>query len=181
MQRRELIKQMAAALTVLSTSTAFADAVTNYSDGGSSSTLDEDQLALLAQLVDVIIPVTDTPGASAAGVHKFIAYMLEHYYDQDQNHAFQSGLLALEQSAQGHFNTSLSAADPDQKLTLFNALERQRKISAERDFVVWLKELTVMGYYTSEIGATEELRFLAIPGTYSACIDFSEVGRTWAT
>jgi hypothetical protein len=180
MQRRELIKQMAAALTALSTSTAFADAVVNFSGEDLGSSLDKNQLILIPQLADVIIPATDTPGASDAGVHQFIAYMLEHYYDQDKNRAFQSGLLALERASQQHFNASLSATDQEQKLRLFSALERQRKISAERDFLVWLKQLTVMGYYTSEIGATQELRYLATPGTYSACIDFSEVDRTWA-
>jgi hypothetical protein len=181
MNRRQLIKQMAAALTALSTSTAFADAVANFDSEHQTVNLQASQLALLARMVDVIIPATDTPGASTAGVHTFIAYMLQNYYDQEANQLFRQGLRALDESSQQHFKASLRSIDGGQMLQLFTVLERQRKISAERDFVVWLKELTVMGYYTSEIGATEELRFLAIPGSYSACIDFAEVGRTWAT
>lgn len=181
MNRRQLIQQMAAALATLSTSTAFAEAVASFESGQQPVKLPATQLTLLARLVDVIIPATDTPGASAAGVHTFIAYMLQNYYDAEANQVFRLGLRALEASSQQHFNASLANIDEGQMLQLFTVLERQRKISAERDFVVWLKELTVMGYYTSEIGATEELRFLAIPGSYSACVDFSTVGRTWAT
>jgi hypothetical protein len=181
MKRRQLVKQIAAALTALSTSTAFAEAVIDFDSSKEAANFDAAQLTLLGRMVDVIIPATDTPGASVARVHEFIAYMLSHYYDEAANQRFFAGLRALDQSSQQHFNAGLTSINGEQMLQLFTVLERQRKISAERDFVVWLKELTVMGYYTSEIGATEELRFLAIPGSYSACIDFAEVGRTWAT
>lgn len=43
-----------------------------------------------------------------------------------------------------------------------------------------MKELTVVGYYTSEVGATVELRHEAVPGRYQGCVPFTEVGRTWA-
>lgn len=47
-------------------------------------------------------------------------------------------------------------------------------------FFATMKELTVVGYYTSEIGATQELRYLAVPGPYRGCIPFTEARRTWA-
>ena len=51
---------------------------------------------------------------------------------------------------------------------------------AERPFWRTLKELTLVGYYTSEPGATQELRYEAVPGRYEGCIPFSQIGRTWA-
>lgn len=51
---------------------------------------------------------------------------------------------------------------------------------AELPFFRTMKELTLAGYYTSEIGATQELRHAPVPGRYDGCLPFAEVGRTWA-
>jgi hypothetical protein len=55
--------------------------------------------------------------------------------------------------------------------------------AAGRTEVPWfrtLKELTVLGYYTSETGATQELRYVAVPGRFEGCVPFTQVGRAWA-
>lgn len=44
-----------------------------------------------------------------------------------------------------------------------------------------LKELTILGYYTSQPGATKELRYLQVPGRYDSCVPFAKIGRAWAT
>ncbi len=51
---------------------------------------------------------------------------------------------------------------------------------AELPFFRTMKELTLVGYYTSEPGATRELRHAPVPGRYEGCIPFAQVGRTWA-
>ena len=43
-----------------------------------------------------------------------------------------------------------------------------------------MKELTLLGYYTSEVGATQELQWIAAPGHFQGCAPIEEVGRTWA-
>ena len=43
-----------------------------------------------------------------------------------------------------------------------------------------LKELTLAGYYTSEVGATQELQWIAAPGRYDPDVPLSDVGRAWA-
>lgn len=57
--------------------------------------------------------------------------------------------------------------------------------TAQRDdapaFFRTMKELTVLGYYTSQPGATKELRYLQVPGRYDGCVPFAKVGRAWAT
>ena len=49
-----------------------------------------------------------------------------------------------------------------------------------RPFFAHVKELTMVGYYTSEIGASQELQYLHTPGRYEGCLPLEEVGRTWA-
>ena len=43
-----------------------------------------------------------------------------------------------------------------------------------------MKELTLLGYYTSEIGATKELHYLPVPGRFEGCVPIARVGRAWA-
>lgn len=57
---------------------------------------------------------------------------------------------------------------------------RSRERDAGAPFFRTMKELTVVGYYTSEVGATVELRHEAVPGRYEGCVPFSQIGRTWA-
>lgn len=58
--------------------------------------------------------------------------------------------------------------------------EKRARGQEERPFFRTMKELTLIGYYTSEVGATKELRHEPVPGRYEACIPFAQVGRTWA-
>jgi gluconate 2-dehydrogenase gamma chain len=55
-----------------------------------------------------------------------------------------------------------------------------REERTEVPFFRTMKELTLVGYYTSEPGATKELRHEPVPGRFQGCIPFSQVGRTWA-
>jgi hypothetical protein len=50
-----------------------------------------------------------------------------------------------------------------------------------RAFILTMKELTVVGFFTSEPGATQVLQYVAVPGAYKGCLPLSEVGKTWAT
>jgi hypothetical protein len=44
-----------------------------------------------------------------------------------------------------------------------------------------MKELTLLGYYTSQIGATQELKYAPVPGRFDGCVPFATVGRAWST
>jgi gluconate 2-dehydrogenase subunit 3-like protein len=50
-----------------------------------------------------------------------------------------------------------------------------------RVFFRAMKELTILGYYTSQPGATKELRYVQVPGRYDGCVPFAKIGREWAT
>jgi gluconate 2-dehydrogenase gamma chain len=53
----------------------------------------------------------------------------------------------------------------------------------KRPFILMAKELTMLGFFTSEPGATQVLQYIAVPGSYKGCIPLSEAGngKTWAT
>jgi hypothetical protein len=129
------------------------------------------QLKLVGQLADMIIPDTDTPGAIGAKVHHYIhAIVGDWYYDKERDN-FMKGLNAVDS---GFINGSV--AERTAIMTKMDNEEIDRKTFFEE-----FKELTLVGYFTSQIGAEEELRYEQYPGPYQGCVPFEQVGKTWAT
>lgn len=147
--------------------------------------LTTDQVDLLGTLVDLIIPPTDTPGAKDAGVPVFIDKLLRDWVESEDRVRFQTGLAAVDEEMQETHGVAFREATPEQQNAFLTRLD-QEAIQAREDgadplpFFATLKEWTLVGYYTSEIGATQELRWLAAPGRYDADLPLNEVGPTWA-
>lgn len=147
-------------------------------------TLTSDQDALVDTLAELIIPETDTPGAHAAGVNVFVDRMLTHGLTDLERDHFMAGLDDVDARAQAAHGAPFVQITSEQQITLLSELEQEaRESTATRDappFFHQLKELTLVGYYTSEIGATQELTYVVIPGRYDGDIPFAEVGRAYA-
>ena len=148
----------------------------------------------MEDICERIIPTTDTPGAKAVGVPQFIEEMVKIVYKEDARNRFMAGLNDLEQSSQEKFQKPFTKLNEEQQYELLNPLNEEAANEATRysrrsgteendpSFFRMAKELTVTGYYTSEIGATQELQFLDIPGNYDGCVPLEDLGgKTWAT
>ena len=133
------------------------------------------QADLLGTLVDLIIPPTDTPGAKDAGVPVFIDKLLSDWVESEDRVRFQAGLAVVDEEMQETHGVAFREATPEQQNALLTRLDREAI-----PFFAKLKEWTLVGYYTSEIGATQELQWLANPGRYDADLPLEEVGPTWA-
>lgn len=144
------------------------------------------QAQLVTSLADVILPEDDTPSASQAGVPAFIESMVKDVYNEEQRQAFLDGLDNFGEESSIELEADFFDSSDDLKyeyaygLNRF-ALEEGRGDDGGTPFILMFKELTMLGYFTSEPGATQVLRYLAVPGKYEGCIPFEEVGRTWAT
>ena len=147
--------------------------------------LTTEQAELLGTLVDLIIPATDTPAAKDAGVPVFIDTLLHDWVESEDRARFLIGLAAIDQDTQETHGVAFRDATPEQQNALLTRLD-QEAIQAREEgadplpFFATLKEWTLVGYYTSEIGATQELQWLAAPGRYDGDLPLEEVGRTWA-
>lgn len=143
--------------------------------------------ALIAEIADTFIPDSkDVPGAKAAGLGPFIVMMMQDCYTADIQSHFQEGLAKVEEVSQSRFNrsfTSLTLQEREEIFGIFKAeAESQRKTKiAPSHFFQIMAELTYLGYYTSEIGATKALRYVHIPGKYVACMPLEPGQKAWAT
>lgn len=184
--RRTAIKQLALAcglaLSAQSLSLMAAGfAIPTDQNRRQNKALDPQQLALVRELGEIIIPTTDTPGAIAAEVHHFIDHQLAYCFSaQEQNEIF-AGLKKIEEQAQARHQADFIAIDKTRQIALLTDMEAAREgfTEADRKSFKQIKALVVFGYYTSETGATQELAYAAVPGGYKA-IKFAEVGKAWA-
>lgn len=143
-----------------------------------------DQARFVSSLADTIIPADEYPSASEAGVPAFIESMINEVYTEEQRNKFLEDLDAFTEKTRIELKVDYSEATVEQRFEIaYN--ENQDALEIDRDgdipFFLRFKELTILGYFTSEVGATEVLRFEKIPGIYDGCIPFEEVGKTWAT
>lgn len=136
-------------------------------------------------LADVLIPETDTPGARQVGVPEWMERMVFNVYNQENRGRFLEGLDDLILWVEEEFGSplhELARETAHEAVQLLNDGMVQRTLDrpATGSYRI-VKELTLLGYYSSEPGATEELRYEAVPGRYEGCIPYEEVGATWAT
>lgn len=169
------------------------------SDASTSGfTFSTDQKSLVAEIAEVIIPKTDTPGAKDVNVQDVIEILLKDCYPEAQQKSFAKGLETLEAEAKklGDSFVKLNDADKMKVLETMRELAKAEKEEAEQKakqvdsetgqekqdhkkevptipFFTIVRDLTIFGYYTSEHGITKEYQYLPIPGEYKACITVS--------
>lgn len=144
-------------------------------------------IELLDEVADTILPETDTPGAKAAGVGPFIALMVTDCYSPDEQAVFIGGLETIDARSFDQFGRAFADAAPHQRLALVETLDREQYDhmqtlapgQAAHPFRM-LKELTLLGYFTSEIGCTQAQRYIETPGRYDPCVPMEPGERTWA-
>jgi hypothetical protein len=137
------------------------------------------QAATLDRATELILPATDTPGAHAAGVTGFIAVIVGEWDTPEDRDHFMSGLTSLDAKSRERFGKDFVDGTETDQVALLTALDsevqamRGRHENVNANFYHRLKGLTLYGYYTSEVGATQELHNQVIPGRYDGCAPFT--------
>jgi hypothetical protein len=193
MQRREALKTLLGG-GVLAAMPAdlfgfFRDA--HPASGYTLRTLNASQNELVVAMIDQIIPATDTPGAKGARVNEFIDVILTEWANDEERGNFLNGLTDVDKRSSALFSKDFVAASPEQQLTLLRSLDETAAVARARsepkkrppfwkpegrdtqmqdDFFAVFKKMTVHGYYTSEIGFTQELKLQIIPGAQHGCV-----------
>ena len=152
--------------------------------------LSEDQGILVSQVAEIIIPKTDTPGAKDTGVPAFIDLMLKDVYSKEDQDRYLAGIKEFDDAAIKEHGDPFVELDGEKQAAFVKKLhdaaveaEKATKPAPQRPFVLMTKELTMLGFFTSEAGATQVLQYVAVPGSYKGCVPLAEAGngKTWAT
>jgi hypothetical protein len=147
---------------------------------------------LLAQLVEIIIPETDTPGAKSARVHDYIIKVMINCNLPKQQRRFLTGLEDLEEYSVSKYDkdflkcNSLEKHDIVEYFSLHSGYSYRilNKIDSKLlgvPFFTKLRQLTVEGFCQSQLGATKALAYDYIPQSFQACIPIQSTQKSWAT
>lgn len=154
--------------------------------------LTEEQGELVAEVAEIMIPRTDTPGAKDVGISAFIDIMLRDAYPKEDQERFIASLKEFEAKSRADHERSFLKLEPAQRAALVQsvhdvAITAERQLSLppaqlRRPFILMTKELTLLGFFTSQAGATQVLQYEAVPGAFHGCIPVSKAGngKTWA-
>lgn len=160
---------------------------------GSAATKDQpllnaSQVSLLDEVGETILPATKTPGAKAAQVGSFMAVMVRDCYEPADQKIFLDGLTKLDEDCKKQQGKAFLACDATQRTAFLTALDQEQKAFTTHQrkddpahYFRMMKELTLLGYFTSEVGATKALRYVAVPGRYDGNVPYKKGDKAWAT
>lgn len=187
MQRRDVLKGLSVLLgTGLSGACQRALEVPAAERVVQAAVYDQQQQQIAHLIADLIIPETDTPGALAAGVGEFIDYVVSTWFQAEEQARFIAGLADVASRSHAEHQATFVELSKEQQVQLLTQIEAVQQPASpfaafgSGDFFAQIKELTVVGYYTSEVGATIERKYLPMPGHYDGYHQYAEVGRQWA-
>jgi hypothetical protein len=195
MERRDVLKLLGSA-TALSAFpfealTLIQQASAQVAQSTALKTLDPHQNATVTTIAELIIPATDTPGAKEAKVNEFIDLLLTEWFDPAETKEFLAGLANVDTCSQEKFSAAFVDCTPAQQAEVLKQLDAAAMdFAAEQkqamqthaapppmNFFYQVKKLTLAGYYTSEIGFSQELGRTIIPPSHAGCAPIQERPR----
>ncbi|MBL0940452.1 MAG: gluconate 2-dehydrogenase subunit 3 family protein [Gemmatimonadaceae bacterium] len=148
-----------------------------------------DDQRFLDEVADTILPTTaKSPGAKAAATGPFMALMVTDQFVPEDQTIFRTGLRTIDDNCRAAHNVGFMQATPEQRTAVLTALDKeqheyQRNKTREEPthFFRMMKEQALVGFFTSEIGYTQAMRYKETPGEYQPCVPYVKGETIWAS
>ncbi|MES5047830.1 gluconate 2-dehydrogenase subunit 3 family protein [Rhizobium nepotum] len=185
MNRRDLLKLIAIATGLPLIGADVVTAAENAAKpAGEAHAFSPEDIRLLDEVAETIIPRTSTPGAKDAAVGAFMAVYVADCYTDEQRKLFLSAMAEIENRSQAEHKKAFLELTPQERQTLISALDKKARAeqtsTAPQAFTL-VKQLTLLGFFTSKIGATEVLVYDEIPGGFETCVPYKKGTPAWGT
>lgn len=203
MDRRELLKMIGMATGAAFVGNALAWTTVAEATSPEAAGFSADDLMLLNEVAGTIIPRTDTPGAKDADVGRIMAVLVADCYLPAEQKVFRQGMADIDKRSQSVFGKPFLLLDKKQRQGQLSELNSEAyRYNRENRISFWelsrpggmpgeevplphyftlFKQLTLFGFFTSKIGATQVLRYEAVPGRYDGNYPYKKGDRAWAT
>jgi hypothetical protein len=182
----------------------------NPESGEVSMVFSEENIAFLDEIAETILPQTSSAGAKAAGVGRFMTVMVNDCYAKADQEIFHKGLVTLDEACDKMHGHGFMKATPEERKELLISIDKEvSEYKKEQDaknreleekskppakytsgteyperlpshYFQQMKQLTIFGYFTSQKGRTEALRFNPVPGRWEAVIDYKKGDKAFA-
>lgn len=188
MNRREAISQVSWILggTIIGSS-LFLDLGINTAMAQQPLFFDPKTIDLLNEIGETILPKTKTPGAKEAQVGQFMDIMVKDCYTKEHQLIFQEGIKLLEAESKATSGKSFMESSQQERTKLLIKLDAEQKAYTEKKkpkdpphYFRMMKELTLLGFFTSEVGSTKALRYVETPGRFDGDVPYKKGDRAWA-
>jgi hypothetical protein len=156
-------------------------------------TFSAQDVAYLDEIAETILPATKTPGAKAAKTGAFMALMVTDCYSPAERKVFLDGMRKVDEAMRKAHNVSFMAATPEQRLAVLTTLDHEQKRMMDAreaakaaspqpaHYFRMMKELALLGFFTSKIGCTQALRYVEAPGRFDPCLPYTPGEPAWAS
>lgn len=200
MDRREAVKYIS---VLLGGTVVGADAFLSGCKTKTASTTDwtAEDVAYLNEIGETILPRTATPGAKDANVGQFMTTMVNDCYEEGDQKSFKNGLDKLNEASQKKFDADFMKITPQQRTQLLTEIDKEAKdyqanLQKEKEkakaemgegssrgeveekksahYFTMLKQLTLLGFFTSEVGVKKALNYQPVPGKYEGCVPYKK-------
>lgn len=171
---------------------------------GTSTTFAESDIAFFDEVAETIFPKTSTPGAKEAKVGQFMTVMVNDCYTEDDQKAFRDGQASINDACKKLHGHDFMKATPEQRKAVLISLEKEVKDHQEKrrefnklqddlekkaqsngdtsfkkqtmsaHYFTMMKQLTILGYFTSKEGRTSATRYEPVPGKYIGDLDYKK-------
>jgi hypothetical protein len=210
MDRRELLKLIAVATGGVVIGGEFLLTGCKNPESGPSMVFTEENIAFLDEVAESILPQTSSAGAKAAGVGRFMTVMVNDCYTKEDQEIFHKGLKLIDEACEKMHDHGFMKATPAQRKELLISIDKevseykkkqaeQKRLQEEKNkqgqekntsdikdqpmpnhYFQQLKQLAIFGYFTSQKGRTEALRFVPVPGRWESVIDYKKGDKAFA-
>ena len=185
MERREALKKIAylmgGAISATTMGVLF-ESFTVYDPEKITKTYSYNDEEILAEFSEIILPTTaKSPGAKAAGVGVLIPLIIKDCFPPNLQDLFRKGFEDMLAQCKTKFNKEFLNLNAEEKTQLMNALKQDSiDNNKEPSFFLIARDLTILGYFSSEIGCTMAREYLPIPGRYDGNADYKPDQKAWA-
>ncbi len=185
MERREALKKIAYLMVGAISATTMGVLFESFAVPNSEiknhfySATDEE---ILGEFSEIILPTTaKSPGAKAAGVGVLIPLIIKDCFPPNLQNLFKNGFEDMLAQCKTKFNKEFLSLNAEEKTQLMNALKQDAiDNNKEPSFFLIARDLTILGYFSSEIGCTMAREYLPIPGRYDGNTDYKPDQKAWA-
>jgi hypothetical protein len=204
MNRRELLKLIAAATGGVVIGGEFLGSGCKNPESGDAFAFSEENILFLDEVAETILPQTNTAGAKAAGVGRFMTIYVNDCYTMADQEIFHKGMKTLDDVCDKMHGHGFMNATPEQRKETLIAVDKEtseyvkKKAQFDKEqkekmkqgqekgvtdiqreempnhYFQQMKQLTIFGYFTSEKGRKESLQYVPVPGRWDAVIDYKK-------
>ena len=182
MDRRELLKLVSLATgAVVIGGEFFLAGCKNKDAAVAGASFSQDDIALLDEIAETIIPKTATAGAKEAEVGKFMTGFVNDCYEEADQKTFHEGIKKLDEACNKMHGHSFMKAEPAHRKELLTALDKEAKEYSKskkkedpNHYFSMMKQLTLLGYFTSKPGLTENFDYKQVPGKYDGAVPYKK-------